>query len=151
MATKDLFSSLFFIFLSIYVCYESIDLGLGRLSRPGSGFSPLIVGILLGVLGVIIFLRAWFKKNSAETIPRLTIPWSPLLLVYVCCMAFALSMEILGFNIATFFFIGILLRAVEKKSWTLSVLTALSVTLGAYILFQFLLRSQLPSGLLGFR
>lgn len=42
------------------------------------------------------------------------------------------------------------MRGVERKSWTVSTLVALGVTLGAYTVFELGLQSQLPQGPFGF-
>ncbi|MFB3883886.1 MAG: tripartite tricarboxylate transporter TctB family protein [Thermodesulfobacteriota bacterium] len=150
MAKKDLFSSLFFICLSVYVCWESIGLKFGTFSKPGSGFIPLLAGLVLGFLGLIIFFRALIAKPPRGTISKETSPWTYLVFTFCSMIGFVLFMDDLGFNLATFLFIGILLKIVEKKNWIISVVSAIGVTLGAYIVFDLLLKSQLPGGPFGF-
>ena len=148
--SKDWFSSLFFIFLSIYVCWESVDLGFGSLRKPGPGLFSLMAGLLLGFLGILVFFKSWLSKAFREKACFATIPWRPLLLTFCCLLGFNLFLKTLGFNFTAFLFVGTLLRAVEKKRWTVSVSVGLGVTLGAYVVFDLLLQSQLPEGPFGF-
>ena len=150
MAKKDFFSSLFFILLSIYVCWESVHLRIGSFSKSGPGFVPLLAGLVLGFLTIILFFRALIAKPLREKISKERIPWIYLIFTFCSMVGFTLFMDDLGFNLTTFLFIGILLRVVEKKSWVVSVVSAVSVTLGAYIVFNLLLKSQLPRGPFGF-
>ena len=150
MVRKDFFYSLFFILLSIYVVWESFGLRVGSFSKPGPGFFPLLSGLILGFLAIIIFFRAWIVKTLHEKISKERIPWAFLIFTFCSMVGFTLLMDTLGFNFTTFLFIGVLLRVVEKKSWTVSVVSAVSVTLGAYIVFGLLLKSQLPRGPFGF-
>ena len=150
MARKDFFSSLFFILLSIYVCWESVHLRIGTFSKPGSGFIPLLSGLVLGFLAMITFFRALIAKPLHETTSEERIPWTFLIFTFCSMIGFTLFMDDLGFNLTTFLFIGMLLKVVEKKSWIVSVVSAISVTLGAYIVFDFFLKSQLPRGPFGF-
>jgi hypothetical protein len=143
---KDWFSSLFFILLSVYVCWQSIDLGFGSFGKPGPGFFPLLSGLVLGFLGTIVFFGTLISKNIHEKIFNQKTPWKPLLLTFSSLIGFNLFLKILGFNFTTFLFVGLLLWGVERKNWTVSILIALSITLGAYIVFELLLQSQLPGG-----
>jgi putative tricarboxylic transport membrane protein len=150
MAKKDLFSSLFFILLSIYVCWESVHLRIGTFSKPGPGFIPLLSGLVLGFLGMIVFLRALIAKPLRGTISKETSPWTYLVFTFCSMIGFVLFMDDLGFNLTTFLFVGILLKVVEKKSWIIAIVSAIGVALGAYIVFDLLLKSQLPRGPFGF-
>ena len=143
---KDWFSSLFFILLSIYVCWQSIDLGFGSFGKPGPGFFPFLSGLVLGFLGAIVFLGTWISEKIDEKIFNQKISWKPLVLTFSSLVGFNLFLKTLGFNFTTFLFIGVLLRAIEIKTWTVSILVALSITLGAYIVFELLLQSRLPGG-----
>ncbi|OGP65152.1 MAG: hypothetical protein A2169_09100 [Deltaproteobacteria bacterium RBG_13_47_9] len=125
-------------------------MGFGRFSKPGPGFFSLLAGLTLGFLSIIIFFRAWISKKLHEKISNGRIDWKSLILAFGSLVGFTLFLKTLGFNLTTFLFIGVLLRAVGKKTWTVSVLAALSISLGAYIVFGPVLQSQLPKGPFGF-
>jgi hypothetical protein len=147
---KDWFSSLCFVLLSLYICGESVSLGFGSFGKPGPGFFPFLAGLVLGSLGIIVFFKAWVSKTFHEKIQGGKIPWKPLLLTFGSLLGFNLLLKTLGFNMTTFLFMAILLRAVERKGWALSIGVSLSVALGAYIVFEIGLQSQLPTGPFGF-
>ena len=149
MAKKDLFSSLFFLLLSIFVCWESIYLRFGSFSKPGPGFLSLLAGLLLGSLAIVLALRTWMTKNIRQKFSDIKTPWKPLLITFGSMIGFTFLIEVLGFNSMTFLFIGGLLFAVERKTWKLSIVVAVCVAAGAYLIFDLLLRSQLPRGPFG--
>ncbi len=149
MARKDLFSSLFFIFLSIYICWQSLDLRFGSFAKPGAGFFSFLSSLGLGFLAIIIFFKSRLAKGLREEISGERIPWKPLVITFGSLVGFTLFINTLGFNLSTFLFTGILLRAVGKKNWALSVMFSLSITFGSYILFGLFLQSQLPKGPFG--
>ncbi len=150
MIKRNFISSLFFFFFSLYVCWESINLGFGRFAKPGPGFISLLAGIALGLLSLIVLLGTGISRKSSEHTSIKIIPRAPLLITFGSLVGFTLLLKMLGFNLTTFLFIVILLRAVAKKSWALSVLASLGITLGMYAVFEFFLKSQLPQGFLGF-
>jgi hypothetical protein len=147
---KDQISSLVFFLFALYICLQSIELGFGTFAKPGPGFLSLLAGISLGLLSLIILLGAVIAKKTTEDPAKQIIPWVPLLITFGSLVGFTVFMKTLGFSLTTFLFIGILLRAVAKKGWTLSVLASLGITLGTYVIFELFLQSQLPGGFLGF-
>jgi hypothetical protein len=64
MVRYDRISSLFWMVIAAYICVESIRLGPGSLSTPGSGLFPLGCGLTIGILGIIAFIRTF--KGMAE-------------------------------------------------------------------------------------
>lgn len=150
MVKKDCFSGLFFIFLSIYICWQGLSLGIGSVAKPKAGFFPFWAGFSLGVVAIIVFLKAWVSKSFHEKILNGRIPWRNLLLAFGSMIGFNLSMKPLGFNFTAFLFLLILFRISEKRSWAISVLTSLGVTLGTYVVFELLLQARLPGGPFGF-
>ena len=150
MVRKDVLSSLFFILLSIYICWKSVGLSLGRFSKPGGGFFPFLSGLVIGCLAITIFFKAWITKTIRERVSREQIPWRSVLLTFCCMVGFTLFVDLLGFNFTTALFVGLLLRTVEKKGWRITAIAAIGITLGAYLVFDVFLRSQLPRGPFGF-
>jgi len=147
MDSRDKFPAVFFLFLSSYICYESLLLGVGRLGKPGSGFFPFWSGVAIGILTLVILFQSWKlkagKKESSQG------SWREKMICFFSLLVFALLLKPLGFLSTTFLFIGFFLKAVERKSWVTATLTALAVALASYGLFEICLQSQLPKGMLG--
>ena len=150
MIKKDQISSLIFFLFSLYVCWQSIELGFGTFAKPGPGFLSLLAGSILVLLSLIIFLGTVIAKKTTGDPPRQLIPWGPLLITFGSLVGFTFFMKTLGFSLTTFLFIVVLLRFVAKKGWILSLLASLAITLGTYVIFEVFLQSQLPEGFLGF-
>jgi putative tricarboxylic transport membrane protein len=145
MSKADRWTGLFFTLFSIYICVESWKLKLGTFHRPGPGFLPFYAGIILGTFSLALvslgFLRHPKEGTSWES-------WGRILLVVLAIFGFTLLLEKFGFLPSTFLFICFLLRVVEKRGWGFSVGVALLVALASYVVFDVLLKAQLPAGLL---
>jgi putative tricarboxylic transport membrane protein len=150
MTKKDLFSPPFFILLSVYVCWESLHIGFGNFTKPGPGFFPFLVSLILGLLSLSVFLGLLLKKGATEKTEDEPIAWAPFLLTLSALTGFTLFLTTLVFNLDTFLFLLLLLRAVGKKSWAVSILISLGITFFTYLLFVWFLESQLPVGPFGF-
>jgi len=55
--------------LSLFFCFESYRLGLGHVGAPGSGFLTFWVSLVVGLLGVVLFLQERGKKLVKDVIP----------------------------------------------------------------------------------
>jgi putative tricarboxylic transport membrane protein len=147
MGKRDKFAGLFFFFLSLYICYESVRLGVGSLRKPGSGFFPFWSGAAIGIFTLVILFQSWKLKTDEKRSSQGS--WREKIICFFSLLAFALLLKKLGFLVTTFLFMGFFLMIVERKGWITAVLTALAVALASYGLFEICLQSQLPKGILG--
>jgi len=151
MGRKDCISSIFWLIISVLILKESWDLPFGTLSRPKPGFFPLIIGMALGLLSLTLLVKSWLgKKDSREDF--IFFPerggWKRVGLTLGTMLVFYLIFESVGFPLTTFFLILVLIRFVEPHKWLYSVGTAALISLCSYLLFQVLLKSDLPMGIL---
>lgn len=145
MSKADRWTGLFFALFSTYICVESLRLGLGTFHRPGPGFLTFYAGIILGVLSLAL-VSLGFLRNPEEGASWER--WGRILLVVLAIFGFTLLLEKLGFLPSTFLFICFILRVVERRGWGFSVGVALLVAVASYVVFDVLLKAQLPAGLL---
>jgi putative tricarboxylic transport membrane protein len=148
----DRISSVFWLLFAILVGIESKRLGLGTLHEPGPGFLFFGASIALGIMSLVILIRAWMSKKTEKT--EISIFGGEnifkILLVLISVFLYAFFMETLGFIVVTLLLLIFLLGIIEKKKWGYTVFVSVAVTAIAYLIFEIWLRSQLPKGLLGF-
>jgi putative tricarboxylic transport membrane protein len=147
----DKATSIFWLFVSIVVSVASFQLGLGKVSAPGSGFTPFGAAVLLGILSIVCFLQAMGREKSAEPQPlfRGTL-WPRVILVFVALFAYAQLIPFGGYSMTTFFLMAFLFWiAGHKKAWKV-VLYSLTTTVLSYYVFSKWLNLQFPIGPLGF-
>jgi Tripartite tricarboxylate transporter TctB family len=66
------------------------------------------------------------------------------------CVFAVFAIERLGYRLTVLLMLGFLLKVVEKRGWTLSLVFASSLAFGSYFLFYTTLRVPLPQGPWGF-
>lgn len=146
MLKSDIWSAVFLLLFSLYVCVASVQLGFGTYLRPGPGFFPFYSGLLLAVLSLVLIfvsLRATLEKEE---------PWGNSLNIFMVSLSmfvFALLLEPLGFIATAFLFAAFLFRAIERRGWIFSLVAALLIAGVSYVVFDRWLQAQLPAGLLG--
>src|SRR3990172_7080625 len=94
MVKADRWIGLFFALFSLYICVESVRLGLGTYQRPGPGFVPFCAGTILGVLSLAPMFVALFGRTQTQE------PWhnrGQILMVFLSMLVFTLLIEWLGF------------------------------------------------------
>jgi len=152
MGKADRISGVFWLLFAIFVSIESKRLGLGTLHQPGPGFLFFWASIALGIMSLVILIRAWMSQKTEET--KISIFGGEnilkILLVLISVFLYAFFMETLGFILVTLLLLLFLLGVIEKKKWGFTIFMSVMVTAIAYLIFEIWLMSQLPKGLLGF-
>jgi putative tricarboxylic transport membrane protein len=151
MPRTDKRVGIFFLILSGYVCWKSVQLGLGAFRKPGPGFISFWSGLFLGMLALLLFIQnIWLNKPKLAEEEKEKTNWRAILTVFASLFAYILLVNYLGFIITTILFVGILLKGIEKKGWFLATWVSLLLSFGSYIVFKVWLQSELPKGMFGF-
>lgn len=152
MRSHDLRSSLFWLLLSLIIFIESIRLGVGRPGNPGMGFMALCASGLLGILSLLLFLRAHFRKEDpgAMSVPFFSGPWRNVLFVLAVLILYSVLMPHLGFLISTFLLLTVLFWIMDRASILHPIIFSACSTLLSYVIFSKWLNLQFPEGLFSF-
>jgi putative tricarboxylic transport membrane protein len=142
---RELRSGIFFFTFSLFVIGESLRAGLGTLMKPGPGFLSFCVGTSLLCFSLAFIQRGWAHRASQ------TLPLFPrrVILTLLSLLIYGLTLDILGFALATFLLVGTLLRLGQPRPWAILISMSVLVTLSAYVLFSYLLHIPFPRGFLG--
>ncbi len=144
---RDRVSGLFWLAVALFAAAQGLALGLGTLHRPGPGFFPFWGGVALGLLSILLVVRS--PARDAPGGARLGPDTAKPVVAGVAILGYLLLLEVLGFVPVTFLFLLLLFR-LERRSWPFSAAAAVAGAIGSYVLFQIWLKSQLPTGPLGF-
>lgn len=151
MAKYDRISTLFWIGIAIVICVESIKLDLGSLSSPGPGLIPLGCGLVLGIIALVVF--AYTFKDMAErgvVLREGGIQRKMLVSIPTSIIGYAFLIDLLGFRLITFLWMGFMCLKLGRMGWKATVFTSVITTFSSYLLFQYYLGIRFPRGILGF-
>jgi hypothetical protein len=145
--TIDRVSGAVLVLVGLFVVWERRVLPLGSASRPGPGYVPLLLAVLLIILGAILIARGKDAKNIRS------IPWTEAphaLAILGCCVFVSLFMETIGYRLSLLLVMGFLFGVMERiKPW-LTLALSFGFSLGTFWLFDSMLRVPLPRGWWGF-
>ncbi len=152
MGKMDQASSIFWMSLGLIVIYGSYRLGFGTPQHPGSGFLPLLAGVVLCGFSALVFFQGrrtqGVRVKGAASQLWAGMAWLKPAYIVVALLAYAMAFESLGFLLATPALLIYLFKGVEPETWPRAVVTALVVTLISYALFGVWLQIQFPRGFL---
>ena len=133
--------------LGMAVIIGSFRLKLGTLLYPLSGFFPFWGGLLLVALSIILIIRGWLGHGKAHQ------PFGELrqVTILVACLAIYVAvLEELGYVLSAIFISAAILRIMGVTSWKVLSVSSLTLSIGAYLLFNRILGVELPAGILSF-
>jgi hypothetical protein len=147
---KDQISGAFWLFVSLIIVWQALEVKVGNYRVPGPGFIPLCVGLSMAVISITVILKATFLPNrqkltlwlSRQATKRIGIVLGGMFLFSILFMN-------LGFPLSTLFLLILLFKGFEPQRWRVVIPLAIGLTVLTYLLFSVLLKCELPKGLLG--
>ncbi|MGB9698677.1 MAG: tripartite tricarboxylate transporter TctB family protein [Thermodesulfobacteriota bacterium] len=127
--------------------WGSINLSMGTLHRPGPGFFPFLLAIVLAFFSLALIFQNWARdKASLPFWERQN--WLRPLLGLIILTGYAILLNSLGFLISTFLFLIIWMVVIERLSWKTIFGVSIATTIVLFLIFGLLLEVPLPKGLL---
>ena len=134
--------------LGLYALYVAVHLGLWRGRSPGEGLFPFITAVAMIAFsaGGIAIVARRPREAPAEPAQR---PHFARMGFYVAVLLFyALTLQSLGFVVATIVSVAAILRFAERYSWAATLAIAVGAATACHVLFERWLGAILPSGTL---
>jgi len=155
MGKRDVVTALCWVILGFVISIWSSTFPFGRWDALGPAILPFACGLILILLGFILFIQTWKQKEQKPKEPLAPIipHGEPLTRVSLSTGGMILSSVLfpfLGYSMTAFCLILLLMRVNGPEKWRADLFYALVFTLGSYMLFQVLLKTPLPIGFLGF-
>jgi hypothetical protein len=145
--SRDRVSGLAWLAVALFAGTQGLSLELGSLHRPGPGFFPFWGGVALGLLSILLVVRS--PAREAPGAARLRPDTARPVVAAGALLGYLLLLEVLGFVPVTFLLLLLLFR-LERHGWAFSAASAAAGAVASYALFQLWLKTQLPTGPLGF-
>lgn len=145
MKLSDRSSSLFFLFLSIFILSHSLTYPFGTFRQPKAGFLPSIIGILLAIFSLVLFGSSLLKKNKKWA--HFGGGLSELSITVTAMILYAVFLHSLGYLVCTFLMGVALFKGVEKQSWIITIIFSALYGVISYFGFK-ALGVYLPQGII---
>jgi hypothetical protein len=147
MQKREKVTLIFWLFLSFFICLESLRLGVGSLRAPGPGFLTFGVSLFIILSVCLLFLKKIGRKFAGNVAPLFKgKKIRDVIYASIALFGYALLLDRLGFFLCTLFFTGFCLKIVSPHSWRVVLGMSIIVAIFSYFIFDVWLTLQLPKG-----
>ncbi|MFC7441295.1 tripartite tricarboxylate transporter TctB family protein [Laceyella putida] len=140
----DRYASVVFLLIGIIFIVES-----RRFSSTsyGSGVGPDLFPTGLGIILILLSIRLFYETfhYPSDSNGKLKLDWKRFGIVLIAAIGYALSLEWIGYVLATFLFLLIGFQTMERGKWLSSVLISALFSYGVYYLYVNVLQGTLPA------
>lgn len=140
---RDFWSGLMFLVVGIVFAVGATNYSMGSSARPGPGYFPLLLGVILAILGAIVL----FKSLTIETEggdPIGQIAWRPLLITTGAIVLFGALLPRLGMVITIPILIISVSFAGDEFKWRGVLIAAAVLTFFSWLIFVAGLKLTIP-------
>ena len=140
---RDFWSGLMFVVVGIIFAVGATNYSMGSSARPGPGYFPLILSVIMAILGAVVL----FKSLTIETPggdPVGHIAFKPLIVIIVSIVVFGLLLERLGMIIAIPILVVMSSAAGDEFRWRGVLISAVVLTLFSWLVFIAGLKLTIP-------
>ena len=92
---RDFWSGLMFVATGIVFAVGATNYSLGTSARPGPGFFPLILSVIMAILGAIVLFKSLTIESEGGD-PIGAIAWRPLIVIVASIAVFGAALPRLG-------------------------------------------------------
>jgi len=140
---KDFWSGLMFIAVGVGFAWGATNYSFGQSARPGPGYFPFGLGILLAVLGAMVLFKALtLEVEGGDKIGAWA--WKPLIMIVLSVAGFGWALPHLGMWIALPLLVIVSASAGDEFHWKDAIINAVILTLGSWVIFIYGLKLTIP-------
>jgi hypothetical protein len=140
---RDFWSGLMFVVVGIVFAVGATNYSMGTSARPGAGYFPLLLSVIMAILGAIVL----FKSLTIETPggdPIGHIAWKPLLIIVAAIAVFGVTIELLGMVVSIPILIFISSLAGDEFRWREVIANGVVLTIFSWAIFIYGLKLTIP-------
>ncbi len=131
---KDFWSGLMFVVTGLAFAAGATNYSFGTSARPGPGYFPFGLGVLLAVLGAVILFKALtIETEGGDRIGH--IGWRPLCLIVASVVGFGLLLPRLGMIVSLPLLVVAASFAGDEFKLKEALINAVVLTVGSWLVF----------------
>ncbi|HET9643770.1 MAG TPA: tripartite tricarboxylate transporter TctB family protein [Burkholderiaceae bacterium] len=140
---RDFWSGLMFIVTGVVFAIGALNYSFGSSARPGPGYFPFGLGILMAILGGIVLFKALTIEVEGGD-PIGPIAWKPLIIIVAAVAIFGVTLPTLGMAISLPILIILTSLAGDEFHWKDVLINCIVLTVGSWAIFILGLKLIIP-------
>ncbi len=140
---KDFWAGLMFVAVGLAFAFGATAYSFGTSARPGPGYFPFGLGVLLAVLGALaVFEAMTIETDDGEPIGA--VAWKPLLIIIAAIVVFGVLLPRAGMIISLPLLVIVSALAGDEFHWGEAIANAAILTAGSWLVFIYGLNLTIP-------
>lgn len=148
---KDFFFGIMIMCIGMVSAWGATAYKVGNSARMGSGYFPLLLGILMTILGAVITIKALVvKTEDGDKIGKWA--WKPLIFIILSNLVFGVlliglpSIKLPAFGMIVAIYALTFIASMAKDEWRVksTFILATLMAVGSYVAFVILLKMLFP-------
>lgn len=131
---KDFWSGVMFIVMGIAFSWGATAYSFGSAARPGPGYFPYGLGILLAILGAIVLFKS-LTVDTPDGDPVGRFAWRPIIVITLSLVVFGFALPRLGMAIALPLLVAMASFAGDEFRPVEVAINAAVLTVGSWAIF----------------
>jgi hypothetical protein len=140
---RDFFAGLFMMAVGGAFAIGATSYNFGIAAKPGPGYFPFGLGLILVLLGILILIGALTRHVEGGD-PLGAIPWRPLICIAGALLLFGFTLPRIGFIISFPLMIVVTAFGSTEFRWKEAIANALVLTAFSYLVFIAGLKLNIP-------
>ena len=140
---KDFWSGLMFMVVGISFAWGSLFYSMGASARPGPGYFPFGLGVLMSILGAVVLFKALtIEVEGGDKIGEWA--WKPLGIITLAVGSFGWLLPTIGMVISLPILVCISALAGDEFHWGEALANAAVLLVGCWVIFIWGLKLTIP-------
>lgn len=130
---QDFWAGATFLVAGVSFAIGATQYSLGASARPGPGYFPLGLGVLLALLGAAVLMGAVRSGAKGQAVGR--VAWKPLVVVVASIAVFGAALPRLGMAVSLPLLVCMISAAGDEFRWRDVILSSAVLTVGSWAVF----------------
>lgn len=140
---KDFWSGLMFLVVGLGFAWGATFYSFGTSARPGPGYFPLGLGLILAALGALTLFEA-LTIETEDGEPIGSFAWKPLATILAAVLLFGALLPRLGMAVTIPILVIVASLAGDEFHWRGVLISAVVLTIGSWAIFILGLKLVIP-------
>lgn len=148
LSKAELWSGLFWIAAGLFVASSGLDLEIGILQQPGSGFALFFIGLLMVALALSLTVKSLMRASPTLSSLWQDAQWRKVASVSALLIVYGLTFETVGFFLCTVALLLILMLWVDPVDWRVATIVSVGAAWSVDYALTHWLKISVPDGIL---
>ena len=131
---RDFWSGLMFLVTGAGFAVGATSYSMGTSARPGAGYFPLILSVILTIMGAVVLFEA-LTIETEDGEPIGDIAWRPLIVIVVAITVFGILLPRMGMLVTVPILIIMVSFAGDEFGWIGVIVSSVVLTAFAWLVF----------------